>query len=153
MSYPPRDPRVLRALEHSLLPLLAHCERLSSTRLEAQLAGHGISLAQFRVIGMLLGQGRGLSQRELADRLRVEPATISVALAKLEAAGLVERLPDPSDARAKRVRCAAVIPQLGAVLGVVKDLERIATRGVSDTELSVTRRVLATIIDNLREPP
>lgn len=40
---------------------------------------------------------------DLADRLRVKPSVASRATATLEAEGLVERVPDPDDARACRI--------------------------------------------------
>lgn len=40
-----------------------------------------------------------LSQRELADRCRVQAQTMSRIVARLERSGLVDRHPDPADAR------------------------------------------------------
>lgn len=46
---------------------------------------------------------QGLSQRELADELKIERATATVMLQKLEKAGFIERRPDPSDQRVTRI--------------------------------------------------
>lgn len=46
---------------------------------------------------------QGLSQRELADELRIERATATVMLQKLEKAGFIERRPDPRDQRVSRI--------------------------------------------------
>lgn len=63
-------------------------------------------------IGLTAGEARALShvaragsarQTVLAERLGVEAMTISSYLDRLEAHGLIERRPDPSDRRAKLV--------------------------------------------------
>lgn len=45
----------------------------------------------------------GQSQRELADKLKVKPATITVMLNRMEKSGLVERKQDSNDQRMLRV--------------------------------------------------
>lgn len=51
----------------------------------------------------LMQAPEGLTQRELADTLRLRGSTISVAITKLVEAGLVRREPDDVDGRAWRV--------------------------------------------------
>lgn len=43
------------------------------------------------------------AQKELADMLRVSPATVAVSLKSLERSGYVEKRADPTDQRCKRV--------------------------------------------------
>jgi DNA-binding MarR family transcriptional regulator len=45
----------------------------------------------------------GQSQRELSQKLRIKPATITVMLNRMEKSGLLERRPDPEDQRISRV--------------------------------------------------
>ncbi|MBQ9414146.1 MAG: winged helix-turn-helix transcriptional regulator [Clostridia bacterium] len=45
----------------------------------------------------------GLTQRELADRMQIAAATLSVSVRRMEAAGLVQRRPDETDARVQRL--------------------------------------------------
>lgn len=45
----------------------------------------------------------GQSQKELAERLKIKPATITVMLKRMENAGLLERRPDENDQRISRV--------------------------------------------------
>ena len=66
------------------------------------LAEHGLHVGQEMVL-VELWQDDGLRGGELAARLGVEPPTITKMLRRLEACGLVERRPDPSDARSFRV--------------------------------------------------
>jgi DNA-binding MarR family transcriptional regulator len=64
----------------------------------------GLSVAGFRLIGEVSAAPDGLRQSELAARLGVRPPTVSVAVKRLEELGLVTRVPDPSDPRARLVR-------------------------------------------------
>lgn len=45
----------------------------------------------------------GMSQRELADQLHIQRATVTVMLQKMERAGYVDRRPDPMDQRISRI--------------------------------------------------
>lgn len=45
----------------------------------------------------------GRSQRELADDMRIERATVTVTLQKLERGGFIRREPDPDDQRIMRI--------------------------------------------------
>ncbi|MCA1441827.1 MarR family transcriptional regulator, partial [Ensifer sp. IC4062] len=45
----------------------------------------------------------GIKQAEIATRMGIEPMTLSAYLDRLEALGLVARVPDPADRRAKNV--------------------------------------------------
>jgi DNA-binding MarR family transcriptional regulator len=61
-------------------------DRASAT----QFARSGLSVAQFDIIAQL-GQGEGISQQELADRLLVTKGNISQLLGKMERRGLIVR--------------------------------------------------------------
>jgi DNA-binding MarR family transcriptional regulator len=88
----------------------------------------------------------------LAARLGLEPATISVAIGKLETAGHVERTTDPDDARARRVKLKKKGAGLGHVLRILEELESTALAGISDKDLATARRVLNRISENLNQP-
>ena len=72
----------------------------------AMLAEHGLHVGQEMVL-IELWQEDGLRGGELAARLGVEPPTITKMLQRLEGCGLVERRPDPLDARSFRVQLTA----------------------------------------------
>lgn len=66
------------------------------------LAEHGLHVGQEMVL-VELWESDGLRGGELAARLGVEPPTVTKMLRRLEGCGLVERHPDPSDARSFQV--------------------------------------------------
>src|SRR5215210_4830542 len=66
------------------------------------LAEHGLHVGQEMVL-VELWQDDGLRGGELAERLGVEPPTITKMLRRLETCGLVERRRDARDARSFRV--------------------------------------------------
>lgn len=70
----------------------------------------GLTHAQYTVLASLHGmgrRGRRPSQRQLADQLGLEALYVSKLARALEAAGLVERAPDPADSRAVRLALTA----------------------------------------------
>lgn len=70
--------------------------------LDARLREHGASLWNW-VLLREAAAADGASQRELAQRMRIEPPTLVRHLDKLEREGFVERRPDPADRRVARV--------------------------------------------------
>ena len=86
-------------------------------------------------LGLTPGEGRTLvhaaragevRQIELAERMGVEPMTLSGYLDRLEARGLIERKPDPTDRRAKLVALTA------AAEGVLDQVRDVGTRMRAD---------------------
>lgn len=75
----------------------------------------------------LLADSDGLSQREIAQALRMDPSQIVALVDSLEALGLVERRPDPHDRRLRSV--------VATTAG--KRLRRQAARRVAAAEDSV----------------
>jgi len=64
----------------------------------------GITYPQFLVLQVLNGVEDGRSIGEIAERLALEPSTITPLAKRLEAAGLVTRSRNPADERQVRVR-------------------------------------------------
>jgi len=99
-----------------LLARLARAERLAGTAVEARLADLAISYAQFRLIGHLLDEPGGLSQKALALRMGLDPSSISVTLGALERRGLIRRSRDGGDRRRVTVRPALDAGSLSSAL-------------------------------------
>ena len=111
-------------------------------------AGMGVTRAQWKVLFRLERQPN-LRQIELADMLDVEPITLSRIIARLEAAGLVERVADPADRRAWRLHVTEKARPLVARLRAVAD-EMIAEAfaGTDPKDIEITRQVLARVREN-----
>src|SRR3954447_1053597 len=69
-------------------------------------AGLGVTRAQWKVL-FRLARVPGMRQIELAELLDVEAITLSRIIDRIEEAGLVERVADPSDRRAWRLHVTA----------------------------------------------
>src|SRR3954463_6930789 len=62
-----------------------------------------LTLPQWRALSQV-AQAHGMSQTVLAGRMETDPMTTSKIVRLLEQRGLLQRLPDPEDSRAKIVR-------------------------------------------------
>lgn len=65
-------------------------------------AGYDVTVAQARLAQRIAEEGTRLT--ELADRAGVTKQTASLLVAALEREGLVERVPDPDDGRARLIQ-------------------------------------------------
>ena len=68
-------------------------------------AGYDVTVAQARLAQRIAEDGTRLT--ELADRAGVTKQTASLLVVALEREGLVERVPDPEDGRARLIRLSA----------------------------------------------
>lgn len=81
---------------------LAHLAKAHRARLAELLAPHGLHPGQDTLLLVLWAQP-GLRQAEVARRLAIEPPTVTRMVQRLERSGLIERRPDPHDARLVRL--------------------------------------------------
>jgi MarR family transcriptional regulator for hemolysin len=110
--------------------------------------GLGVTRAQWKVLFRLTRQP-GLRQIELADKLDIEPITLSRIVDRLEEGGLVERIADPADRRAWRIHVTATAQPLVEKLRAVAD-EMIAEAfaGIDPEHIQITREVLGRVREN-----
>jgi DNA-binding MarR family transcriptional regulator len=140
---------LIEQVRESVMPLVARVDRVASDWLARQLAELGVSMSDFRLIGALLGEKEGVPQNVLAKRLRIEPATLSVALGKLEAKGVVTRYQDLQDTRIRRVMCSKRGSRFGEIKVLLEKLERTALQGLAPDRVHAAREVLARMESNL----
>lgn len=75
--------------------------RVLASRVEARLQEFGLNWPRFEALVMLrYAEGGSLLLGQLSDRLLVHPTSITNTVDKLEAEGLVRRVPHPQDRRA-----------------------------------------------------
>lgn len=94
-----------------------------------------------------LWEAEGAAVGELAARVGVEPPTVTKMVRRLAAAGLVERRPDPDDARLTRVYLTERGRSLrDAVAAAWQQLERRTTGSLDAQE----RRQLCALLERVR---
>jgi len=97
-----------------------------------------------------LWQEEGLTHSDLAEHMRVSPATVSNGVKRMEKAGFVERRPDPSDERVSRVYLTEAGRSVrGAVERTWRELDAQAFAGFDEGELSSLRQLLCRVLENL----
>lgn len=110
--------------------------------------GLGVTRAQWKALFWLERQP-AMRQIELADKLDIEPITLSRIIDKLEEGGLVERISDPADRRAWRLHVtAAAQPLIEKLKAVGADLATDAFEGIDPNDIETARRVLARVREN-----
>ena len=109
----------------------------------------GITLQEMRIAGLLMGE-RGITQKELAEKLSVRAATLSVAITKLEKQGLVQRRVSSKDKRVQFLSLTAN-NKFSKVDHLLFELETKICDGISHRDLAVTQKVLTRLIDNLQK--
>jgi DNA-binding MarR family transcriptional regulator len=118
--------------------------RLFRQQFERAVAGSGLELTAGEARTLLHAAKAGpIRQTDLAERMAVEPMSLSGFLDRLEACALVARTTDPGDRRAKLVRVTAeaapLVARLRAIAGAVLDR---ASSGLGPDETAAVRRSL-----------
>ena len=111
MNGPPPD---------DLLILLIDVARLVRTLADRRARAHGMTRAQWMILARLRRHD-GLTQRELAELLEVEPITVGRLVDRLAARGLIERRADPADRRCWRLHLR---PEAAPVLAEIDTARR-----------------------------
>ncbi len=83
---------------------LMRAHQIALSRVEAVLRPFGVTFARYEVLMLLfLSRRRSLPMRTIGSRLQVHQTSVTNAVDRLEAAGLVVRTPHPTDRRATLV--------------------------------------------------
>jgi DNA-binding MarR family transcriptional regulator len=147
MSTKPKD---MPDSEVSIDFLVAQVGRLHHKRAHTLLEELGLYHGQPRLL-LVLWHEEGQTQSELAERLRVRPATITKMLQRMQEAGFVERHRDDQDQRLVRVYLTdhghAVQERVQQVWA---QMEREVLEGFEPAECDQLRGFLLHIRENLR---
>ncbi len=94
----------------------------------------------------------GQSQKELAGKLSIKPATITVMLTRMEKAGIVERRQDREDQRVSRVYITEEGKKIcSEVHEAMKTIESECFINFTQEEKVILRRLLMQMRDNLKK--
>lgn len=140
-----------------LLFLLHDIARLLRVAGDRRARAHGMTRAQW-VILWRVQQQPGLSQKELAEVMEVEPITVARLVDRLAARSMVERRDDPDDRRIWRLHLLPpAIPVLDEMRGERDDVSRLLTAGLAPDALETVRHSLiamkANVLGDLRSRP
>jgi MarR family transcriptional regulator for hemolysin len=98
--------------------LLSDISRLFRREFNRRAGDLDLTQAQWRALAHLARE-ENIRQAALAERLEVQPITLARQLDRLEAAGWVERRPDPDDRRAVRLH---LTPEAKPLIDRITDL-------------------------------
>ncbi|APX24381.1 MULTISPECIES: MarR family winged helix-turn-helix transcriptional regulator [Salipiger] len=132
------DPKFTEQLGY----LIARANRLIEEDLTKRLQSNGIAVEQYRVLKSLEEEGP-LPMGRLAEKVLVEPATLTKIIDRMVREGLVFRVPDEKDRRKVRVALSASGVAMCRQLGDIgEDHERHIAEAFGTTELGDVRRIL-----------
>lgn len=135
----------------SLDRLFSQICRLKHARVHTLYESLGLYRGQPRMLRALWEQ-EGLTHTELSRQLRVQPATITKMLQRMEKAGFVERRQDPDDQRVSRVYLTAAGRAVREdVQQVWRRLEEEAFASFTEEESLLLRQLFLRIRDNLTQ--
>ena len=146
-----KDKKDWLANDKTLMMLVGDTHRLFGHSIHDMIAKKGISNTVHSVL-FHLQFAESLTQVELVEKTHVRPSTISVALQKMEADGLITRTPSEDDQRYVKVKITeAGLAMCKEMKTYVHALDLSLTEGIDEEELKVTNKVLRQIIEKLLE--
>ena len=123
------------------------------TKLDQRLRPLGLSQGKWRTLMHLSQGGNKLTQKEIAERMGIEGATLAGLLDRLETDGWVERRGSAADRRCKTVhlqrRSKAVLDK---IFNTAHDLRAELLKDISERDLDTCITVLSKIRDKAERP-
>jgi DNA-binding MarR family transcriptional regulator len=130
--------------------LIANISHLHHLRAHQLLEGIGLYRGQPPVL-FALWEKEGLTQTELAEQMKIAPATVTKMLQRMEKSGFIQRRPDAQDQRVTRVYLTETGRSVQSqVEEIWKTMQLDAFSNFSSDELNTARLILTRIRDNLQ---
>jgi DNA-binding MarR family transcriptional regulator len=140
---------MVQDLDRDLFFLLHDVARLIRVEADKRARVHGLTRAQWGLL-LRLARNPGLSQKELADLLEVEPISVARLVDRLEASGLLERRADADDRRIWRLHLLpAATPMLKTVQTQRELLADFVSDGITDDMRDTMIKALTRMKTNL----
>ena len=138
--------------------LVHEVSRLLRRRIDQEAQAIGLSSAQWRVLATVaraeLHNEDPPNQATVADLMDMEPITLSRQIDRMQAAGLIERRPDPRDRRAYRLyltdQSRPLVEKFRIIAGRCVGM---ALDGISEKEVAQVHDVLSRVRENLAGGP
>lgn len=126
---------------------IMHMEMKSASRLFKQ---YDLKPWQAGIL-FALYHNSGLSQRELAKKMKLTPPTITSGIQKMEKLELIERRPDEQDQRIMRLYLTEKAENcIEQIQDVVRQMEEMLIQGFTVEEKILLKRFLLQMRDNLK---
>lgn len=142
---------IFRHTPYSIASQVHEVARMHKTLIDQELGHYGVTRAQWWVLATLARKGgTPISQVELGELLNIQKASAGALVRRMEAAGLVRRIPSPDDGRAKHVMLTKFgLNELASLTEITINNELV--EDIDPDELRVALKVLATIKSNIEE--
>ena len=135
--------------DKSLTYVINRLSRQLTQALNDELKSHGVAPGQFPVL-LCLWEQDGLTQRELYERVKIEQATMSNTLKRMERDCLIYREPDPADRRSTRIHLTGMAKKLEEkLIKGAKTVNKTALDGLKKKERKQLMEMLLVMSDNL----
>jgi MarR family transcriptional regulator for hemolysin len=109
----------------------------------------GVTLNQWRVVSALVLRP-GLTQKEIADKMGIEGATLVPVIDKMEKEGLLKRKQDSTDRRANRIYLTSKADSLWlSMTECALKIRKSSTKNISESDIQITLDTLRKISKNL----
>jgi MarR family transcriptional regulator for hemolysin len=129
--------------------LLVEVARLLRRNFNRRAQDRGLTQTQWQALAHL-SRDQGMNQACLADLLEVQPITAGRLVDRLEAAGWVQRRPDPADRRVQRLYLTSKAePLLDDMRALAAATREEAMAGLPDRERRQMIQALKAMKDNL----
>jgi DNA-binding MarR family transcriptional regulator len=136
----------------SLGYLIRYAHRAFVKALARELEPHGITAGEWSALRVLWHR-EGLTQVELAERMRVEKASLTGVLAGLEAKGLIRRIRNGDDRRKLNLHLTPAGRLLERqVIGCAQRVNAAAVRGLPPQHVRLLQALLGVLTANLERP-
>ena len=109
----------------------------------------GVTLSQWRVVSALVLQP-GMTQKEIADKMGIEGATLVPVIDKMEKEGLLKRKQGSSDRRVNRIYLTSKADSLWeSMTNCALKIRKSSTKNILDSDIRITLGTLRKISKNL----
>lgn len=136
---------------NNIVHLLISASRMHRTLFDEALCHAGIHGSQHRMLLLISWIGESCSQKELADKLEISPASTAVTLKKLEKNELIKRRSVEADSRRNEIKITEkgmdVLKKTGADMRKA-NMDMLAD--FRDEEIEILKNYLTRINDNLK---
>jgi DNA-binding MarR family transcriptional regulator len=130
----------------ALVTSVVRAQQIFMARADAVLGQFGLTFARFEVLMLLRFARKGeLPLGKIGERLQVHPASVTNAIDRLEASGLVERVPHPTDGRTTLARLTPEGEQRSLAAAKALNHAVFESVGVPSRQIDSTVRALANL--------